>query len=128
MDRDIDCDHSRRRRPPAVQLTSSNVQSAVGIHSPTREADWKQPASFFCVSANFSVMRKTLQQFDFADDGGRSGEFHVVIGHVDAQGAATHGDHPMVDAGFGTQRDGGGAQESGHAQGRTTGFRRSRVR
>ena len=23
-------------------------------------------------------MRKTLQQFDFADDGGRSGEFHVL--------------------------------------------------
>ena len=53
---------------------------------------------------------RNSQQFDLPDDSGRSGEFHIVVGHVDAQGAATYGDRPMVDTCFGAQGDGGGAQ------------------
>ena len=57
---------------------------------------------------------RNSQQFDLPDDSGRSGEFHIVVGHVDAQSTATHGDRPMVDACFGTQGDGGGAQPVPH--------------
>ena len=69
------------------------------------KADPAGPA--FCLSA-FRLLPQRLQQFDFAYDGGAAGKLHVFVGHVDAQGAATYGDGPMVDAGFGAQRDGGG--------------------
>lgn len=123
MDCGIDRDHSRQGWPDAVQLTLGNVQSAVRIRLLTAEAGWKT-AGFFLYAAyswiSVSHMRfmrefrtnrmRNSQQFDFADDGGRSGEFHIVVGHVDAQSAATHGNRPMVNACFGTQGDGGGAQ------------------
>lgn len=123
MDCGIDRDHSRQGWSDAVQLTSSNVQSAVRIRLLT-ERSRLETAGFFLYAAysriSVSHMRfmrtfrtnrmYDLQQFDFSDDGGRSSEFHIVIGHVDAQSAATHGDRPMVDACFGTQGDGGSAQ------------------
>ena len=123
MDCGIDRDHSRQGRPDAVQLTLDNVQSAVRIRLLTEEADWKTAGFFLYVTYSWiSVSRMRFihefrtnrmsdsQQFDFADDGGRSGEFHIIVGHIDAQSAATHGDRPMVDACFGTQGDGGSAQ------------------
>lgn len=123
MDCGIDRDHSRQGWPDAVQLTLGNVQSAVRIRLAYRRSRLKTAGFFLYATYSWisvSHMRfmrefrtnrmRNSQQFNFADDGGRSGEFHIVVGHVDAQSTATHGDRPMVDACFGTQGDGGGAQ------------------
>lgn len=50
------------------------------------------------------------EQFDATDKGRRTGEEHAVVADIHQQRAAAHRNRPMMDTGFGQQRDARSAQ------------------